>query len=434
MTLLDTLLKKKVAFVTLGCKLNFSETATISRQFVENNYVVVPANQVADVYVINTCSVTSMAEKKSRQTITKIKKLAPQAIIVAVGCYAQLRGGELAEHSGVNLVLGTNDKFNIINRIENITNSEHVYYSCRLEEIQNYNAAFSVGERTRAFLKVQDGCDYFCAYCTIPYARGRSRNDSIANIIEQAKIIASQNIKEIIITGVNTGDFGKTTGEKFIDLLHQLNRVDGVKRYRISSIEPNLLTDEVIEFIATSTKFLPHVHLPLQAGSDNILALMKRKYSTDFFAGRVATVKKHIPDCFIGVDVIVGFPGETEDDFQCTYDFLNQLDISFLHVFPYSDRSGTVASTMKNKVQNSVVTKRTEILQKLSCQKHRLFYENNIGTQRTVLFENKASKGKITGFTENYIKVEASYDESLLNNLSIVRLNELKNENVFVLY
>lgn len=422
----------KVAFVTLGCKLNFSETATISRQFTENGYQVVKQNEKADVYVINTCSVTSMAEKKSRQTINKLKKQAPDSKVVAVGCYAQLRGNEIAELPGINLVLGTNEKFKILEYLQE-DSGEPLVHSCGTNELNRFDAAFSVSERTRSFLKVQDGCDYFCSYCTIPYARGKSRNDSIENILREASIIAEKGIKEIILTGVNTGDFGKTTGESFIELLRALETVEGIERFRISSIEPNLLTDEIIAFVATSDKFLPHFHIPLQAGSDNVLKLMRRKYDTSVFVDRIKAVHKKIEDCFIGIDVICGFPGETDDDFKQTYELLEGLNISYLHIFPYSDRPGTLSIKMDNKVQNSIITERTKTLQELSEKKHRMFYEANIRKDKKVLFENRAARGKMIGFTENYLKVEAPYKEELLNSIIICNLNRLENDNKFLI-
>lgn len=422
---------KKVAFVTLGCKLNFSETATISRQFSENGYQVVKQSDKADIYVINTCSVTSMAEKKCRQAINKIKKNSPNAKIVAIGCYAQLRGRDIAAIPGVDLVLGTNQKFHILDHLgqERREAGSGTVISCEINQIRNFDAAYSISERTRSFLKVQDGCDYFCSYCTIPYARGRSRNESIANIVERAKRIADSGVKEIILSGVNTGDFGKSTNETFFDLVKALDRVGEIDRIRISSIEPNLLSDEIITFTAESQRFMPHFHIPLQAGSDKILKLMCRRYSTELFADRIYKIKQYIPDAFIGVDIIAGFPGETDNDFNQAKQLLFGLDVSFLHIFPYSERPGTKAVLMKGKVKNSVITQRCNELKIISDNKHQEFCRSFINTTRPVLFESMAKNNTIMGFTDNYIKVTADYSNKTINKIINVELKSLNPDN-----
>ncbi len=417
---------KRVAFYTLGCKLNFSETSTIARQLDELGFERVAPSAQADVYVINTCSVTEHADKKCRQAIKKFVKQSPNAFVAVVGCYAQLKPEEIAQMEGVDLVMGASEKGNLPQYIGDITKKQQArVYSCDVDALNDIFPAYSSGDRTRSFLKVQDGCDYHCTYCTIPLARGKSRNLPIDKIIEQAKQIASTGIKEIILTGVNTGDFGRSTGERFIDLLIALDDVAGIERYRISSIEPNLITDEIIAFVATSSKFLPHFHMPLQSGSDNVLKLMKRRYNTSLFADKLKRIKQAIPNAFIGVDVIVGFPGETDDDFTTTYQLLEGLKPSFLHVFPYSERPNTPAASYQNKVNPRIISTRAANLQTLSHSLHLEFYKQNIGQIEEVLFESTRKDGMINGFTRNYIKVEYPYSRSLAGSIIKVKLTDL---------
>ncbi len=373
-----------------------------------------------------------MAEKKSRQAIRKIKKISPNSILVFTGCYAQLRSEELAQIPEIDLVLGAKDKFRILDRLRDLESGNTTkIFPCKIETISKYDAAYSVSGRTRSFLKVQDGCDYFCTYCTIPYARGKSRNDSIENIVKQAKEIAKQGYKEIILTGVNTGDFGKSTKEKFIDLIRKLDKLENIYRYRISSIEPNLLTDEIIEFVANSKTFLPHFHIPLQSGCNKTLKAMGRRYKRELFAEKIQKIKKEMPDAFIGVDVICGFPGETDNDFQETYRFLEKLDISFLHTFSYSVRPGTKAEKIPHKVMNRTITERSKLLAQLSNAKHRKFCLQNKNKVKSVLFEFKNKENMLRGFTENYIRVEIPFDEKLINSLTNVKLISLNSENIF---
>ncbi|MDY0196856.1 MAG: tRNA (N(6)-L-threonylcarbamoyladenosine(37)-C(2))-methylthiotransferase MtaB [Tenuifilaceae bacterium] len=420
--------QKKVAFYTLGCKLNFSETSTIARQFDELGFERVSSNSPADVFVINTCSVTEHADKKCRQAIKKFIKQSPNAFVAVVGCYAQLRPEDLAGIEGVDLVMGASDRGNIPLYMGDIhKNAKAKVYSCEIDAINDFFPAYSSGDRTRSFLKVQDGCDYHCTYCTIPNARGKSRNIPISNIVSQAQSIANQGIKEIILTGVNTGDFGRTTGESFIDLLKNLEKVEGIERYRISSIEPNLITDEVIAFVAASSKFLPHFHIPLQSGSNNVLRLMKRRYNRELFADKIRKVKQSIPNVFIGVDVIVGFPGETDNDFSDSYNLLSELKPSFLHVFPYSERPGTPAADFEGKVHSQTITQRAEKLQQLSHSLHSEFYIQNIGRKEKVLFEGANRKGIISGFTQNYTKVEVDYKKELVGKIVDVELLGISN-------
>jgi len=412
---------RTVAFHTLGCKLNFSETSTIGRMFDEKGFDKVALSAKADVYVINTCSVTAHAEKKCRQTISKIRNIAPNAFIAVTGCYAQLNPEELALIPGVDLVLGAKEKFKLFDKVNDFTKkdtSNAPIYSCGIDEVDQFEVAYSEGERTRSFLKVQDGCDYFCSYCTIPLARGKSRNASIQDTLVKAHEVAAKGVKEIVLTGVNVGDFGVSTGEKFIDLLKELDKMDDIKRFRISSIEPNLLTDEIIEFCANSRSFLPHFHIPLQSGNDKILKLMRRRYTRDVFASRIHKCLEVRPDTFFGVDVIVGFPGETEEDFDDTYQFIESLPVSFLHVFPYSERPNTKTVNMEGKVSERELTRRTEALISLSDKKHRAFYEKHLGTVRKALFEQTTNKGRTIGYTENYIKV-------ILNNPRFDLINKI---------
>ncbi|MEJ5996323.1 tRNA (N(6)-L-threonylcarbamoyladenosine(37)-C(2))-methylthiotransferase MtaB [Pedobacter sp. Du54] len=421
---------KKVAFYTLGCKLNFSETSTIGRLFTDAGYTVVEFTDSADVYVINTCSVTEHADKKCRKVVKEALKYAPNAYITIVGCYAQLKPTEIAEIEGVDMVLGAAEKFRIVEFISDLTkNPKAIVHQQNIEKVNhNFIAAYSIGDRTRTFLKVQDGCDYPCTYCTIPLARGGSRSDTIENVVNRAAQIAASGVKEIVLTGVNLGDFGIRDGQrqdKFFDLVKALDEVEGIERIRISSIEPNLLSNEIIEFVATSKRFVPHFHIPLQSGSNKILGLMKRRYQRELYTERVAKIKAVMPNCCIGVDVIVGFPGETHDDFLDTYTFLNELDISYLHVFTYSEREQTEAATMKGKVTGSTRFDRNKMLHILSDKKRRAFYESQIGSEAQVLFEDDQKNGFMHGFTKNYVKVKAKYDPVMVNELKNVKLTAL---------
>ncbi|MGO4878547.1 tRNA (N(6)-L-threonylcarbamoyladenosine(37)-C(2))-methylthiotransferase MtaB [Pedobacter psychrotolerans] len=421
---------KKVAFYTLGCKLNFSETSTIGRLFTDAGYAVVEFQDQADVYVINTCSVTEHADKKCRKVVKEALKYSPNAFITIVGCYAQLKPQEIAEIEGVDMVLGAAEKFRIVEYITDLTKQpKAVVHQQNIEKVNhNFIASYSIGDRTRTFLKVQDGCDYPCTYCTIPLARGASRSDTIENVVNRAKMIAESGVKEIVLTGVNLGDFGIRNGEredKFFDLVKALDEVEGIERIRISSIEPNLLSNEIIEFVALSKRFVPHFHIPLQSGSDKILGLMRRRYRSDLYVERVAKIKEVMPHCCIGVDVIVGFPGETKDDFLDTYQFLNQLDISYLHVFTYSERELTVAAEMKGVVSGSERNERSKMLHILSDKKRRAFYQSQIGSNAEVLFEADQKMGYMHGFTKNYVKVRAKYDPVMVNELKAVKLLEM---------
>ena len=417
---------RRVSFHTLGCKLNFSETSTLARMFEEGGFVRVAPTAESDICVINSCSVTEHADKKCRNLIRKLHRRNPQAIIAVTGCYAQLKPNEIADIEGVDIVLGNNYKGDLYKRVVELAERGRAQvYSCDTESLTNFFAAFSTGDRTRAFLKVQDGCDYCCAYCTIHYARGCSRNMPIAALVEEAKKIAAKGQKEIVITGVNTGDFGRTTGEKFIDLLKALNEVEGIERYRISSIEPNLLTDEILEFCASSPKFQHHYHIPLQSGTDKILKLMRRRYTTSRFADRIAAVRRFMPDAFIGIDVIVGFPGETDEDFQSTYDFLKGLNPSFLHIFPFSERPGTPAVDFPNKVQDSVKTERVARLEGLCDELHASFCKAGEGTEQEVLFESTRRNGMMFGYTGSYRRVKAPYDRERINKICRVKLGEM---------
>lgn len=420
---------KRVNFHTLGCKLNFSETSTLAREFERGGFVRVAADAETDIAVINSCSVTEHADKKCRNIIRKIHRRNPDAIIAVTGCYAQLKPQEIAAIDGVDIVLSNNDKGDLYKRVVELSGKHGAkVYGCDVAELTRFFAAFSSGDRTRAFLKVQDGCDYKCAYCTIHYARGASRNIPIADVVAQARQIAAGGQKEIVITGVNTGDFGRTTGERFIDLLRALDEVEGIERYRISSIEPNLLTDEIIEFCAASTKFQPHFHIPLQSGSDRILGLMRRRYTTAKYADRIAKIRSLMPDAFIGIDVIVGFPGEDDSEFARTYDFLSEIRPSFLHIFPFSERPGTPAVDMPGKVQSSVATGRVKVLEELCERLHGEFCRRYVGSEATVLFESTMRGGLMFGYTENYLRVCATYDRSRINDICRVRLSEM-NEN-----
>ena len=423
--------KKKVAFSTLGCKLNFSETSTLSQMFKEKKYEQVSFNQKADVYIINTCTVTANADRKDRQLIRKAIRTNPDAFIVVIGCYAQLKPKEISQIQGVDLVLGANEKLNVLKYIENIENKKAPkIYSCDINEVNNFFPAFSFGDRTRSFLKVQDGCDYNCTYCTIPLARGKSRNQSIKETVKQAQKVAEKGAKEIILTGVNIGDFGRSTNENFFNLIKELSKVNGIKRYRISSIEPNLLTNEIINFVADNKKMMPHFHIPLQSGSDDILKKMKRRYNTSLFREKIETINSVFGGkAFIGVDVITGFPGESNEHFEQTYNFLNSLDVSFLHVFTYSDRENTESFNIKDKIDNKTKEFRSRKLHKLSEKKHIEFYQKNIGSVHKVLFESQNNGGIMHGFTDNYIKVAINYDKNLINNIFEVKLLDFDNDN-----
>ena len=423
---------KKVAFYTLGCKLNFAETSTIARSFEEDGYIRVDFDDPADIYVINTCSVTENADKQFKQIVRKALKTNPKAFLAAVGCYAQLKPEELASVDGVDLVLGAKEKFNITQYIDDLTkNNEGVVHSCEIAETDFYVGSYSIGDRTRAFLKVQDGCDYKCTYCTIPMARGISRSDTIENILSNAKKISDKGIKEIVLTGVNIGDYGKGEfGNKkhehtFLELVQALDKVEGIERLRISSIEPNLIKDETIDFIAQSNSFVPHFHIPLQSGSNEILKKMKRRYLRELYVSRVAKIREVMPDACIGVDVIVGFPGETDELFLETYYFLNDLDISYLHVFTYSERDNTEAVLMDGVVPDAVRAKRSKMLRGLSAKKRNAFYESQLGKEKTVLFESDNKQGYIHGFTENYVKVKTPWDPALVNTLHKVKLTKI---------
>ena len=401
----------------------------MAREFERGGYVRVEPSEATDVAVINSCSVTEHADKKCRNIIRKIHRRNPNAIIAVTGCYAQLKPNDIAAIEGVDLVLSNNDKGDLFRRVEQIKQrGEAEVYSCSAEDIKRFFPAYSSADRTRSFLKVQDGCDYKCAYCTIHYARGSSRNIPIADIVAEAEEIAALGQREIVITGINTGDFGRTTGEKFIDLLKALNGVEGIDRYRISSIEPNLITDEIIEFCASSPKFVPHFHIPLQSGSTRILGLMRRRYTADKYRERIAKIRELMPDAFLGVDVIVGFPGESEEDFLETYNLLEEVGASFLHIFPFSERPGTPAVSMPNKVQSRISTERVARLEELSTKLHKAFSEKFLGQVREVLFESTDRSGKMYGYTDNYLRVSAPYNTEYINEICRVKLLALDEE------
>lgn len=424
--------KKKVAFYTLGCKLNFSETSTIARDFEHENFDRVDFSECADVYVINTCSVTENADKRFKTIVKQAQKANSEAFIIAIGCYAQLQPKALADVHGVDLVLGATEKFKITDYLNDLTKKEvGAVHSCAIEEADFYVGSYSFGDRTRAFLKVQDGCDYKCTYCTIPLARGISRSDTLSNVLKNAHEITQKGIKEIVLTGVNIGDYGKGEfGNKkhehtFFELVQALDKVEGLERVRISSIEPNLLKNETIDFVAQSNNFVPHFHVPLQSGSNHLLKLMRRRYMKELYVDRVARIKSTMPNACIGVDVIVGFPGETDELFLETYTFLSTLDISYLHVFSYSERPNTVAATMDGKVPKAVRSKRSKMLRGLSAKKRRAFYESQLGSIQNVLFEGENKEGYIHGFTRNYVKVKAPWNPNLVNTIHEVELKEI---------
>ncbi len=428
-------MRKKVAFYTLGCKLNFSETSTIARSFDNEGFDRVDFSESADIYVINTCSVTENADKRFKTIVKQAQKVNPDAFVAAVGCYAQLKPEELVAVDGVDLVLGATEKFKITDYINDLSKNEFgEIHSCEIEEADFYVGSYSIGDRTRAFLKVQDGCDYKCTYCTIPLARGISRSDTLDNVLKNAKEISEQGIKEIVLTGVNIGDYGKGEfGNKkhehtFYELVQALDKVEGIERLRISSIEPNLLKNETIDFVSKSRTFVPHFHIPLQSGNDEILKLMRRRYLSGLYVDRIKKIKEVMPHACIGVDVIVGFPGETDDHFLDTYNFLSELDISYLHVFTYSERENTVAASLENVVPQDVRKKRSKMLRGLSVKKRRAFYESQIGAESTVLFESENKEGYIHGFTENYVKVKMPWNPSFVNTLNKVKLLDIDDD------
>ncbi len=424
---------KKVAFYTLGCKLNFSETSTISRLFEDAGFAKVNFEDQPDIFVINTCSVTENADKKCKQLVKKALKINPEAFITIIGCFAQLKPTEIAEIPGVDLVLGANEKFNIIDHIEKIEHKNEVTKVAfdNIKKTKEFVPAFSIGDRTRSFLKVQDGCDYFCTFCTIPLARGKSRNATIAQTLVEARKIAETEIKEVVLTGVNIGDFGQGSDENFFELVKQLDQVKGIDRFRISSIEPNLLSNEIIHFtLGKSERFVPHFHIPLQSGNNDLLQKMRRKYQRELYEERVKYIKSLRPDCCIGVDVIVGFPGETDEQFLDTMEFLKNIDISYLHVFTYSERANTTAVKLGDTVPMAVRRERSTQLHSLSDKKKRKFYEDNVGSERTVLFEHEEDLGMMYGFTENYIKVKTPFDEQLANTFQKVKLTEVDRDGV----
>lgn len=429
--------RKKVAFYTLGCKLNFSETSTIARNFTDEGFDRVDFEEIADIYVINTCSVTENADKQFKQIVKKAQKKNDKAFVAAVGCYAQLKPDELASVDGVDLVLGATEKFKITDYINDLSKNEMgQVHSCEISEADFYVGSYSIGDRTRAFLKVQDGCDYKCTYCTIPLARGISRSDTMDNVLKNAAEISKQNIKEIVLTGVNIGDYGKGEfGNKkhehtFLELVQALDKVEGIERLRISSIEPNLLKNETIDFVANSRTFVPHFHIPLQSGSNDVLKKMKRRYLRELYVERVNKIREVMPDCCIGVDVIVGFPGETDEKFLETYNFLSNLDISYLHVFTYSERDNTEAIDMEGVVPMNVRNKRSKMLRGLSVKKRRAFYESQLGKDKTVLFEGENKEGYIHGFTENYVKVKCPWNPELVNTLHHVHLTKIDDDGI----
>lgn len=429
--------QKKVAFYTLGCKLNFSETSTIARSFQNEGFERVEFEEVADIYVINTCSVTDNADKRFKTIVKSALKLNEKAFLIAIGCYAQLKPEELAAIDGVDLVLGATEKFKVTDYINNLTKNDlGEVHSCEIEDANFYVGSYSFGDRTRAFLKVQDGCDYKCTYCTIPLARGISRSDTLENVLENAREISEKGIKEIVLTGVNIGDYGKGEfGNKkhehtFYDLVNALDNVEGIHRFRISSIEPNLLQKETIDFVANSNSFVPHFHIPLQSGSDPLLKLMKRRYLKETYTNRVEAIKNKMPNACIGVDVIVGFPGETDELFLETYNYLNELDISYLHVFTYSERPNTEAIEMENIVPQNVRNKRSKMLRGLSVKKRRAFYESQLGNEFTALFESENKDGFIYGFTENYVKVKTPWNPELVNTLHKITLTGIYEDGI----
>ncbi len=422
---------KKVAFYTLGCKLNFSETSTIARGFEKGGYAKVDFDEHADIYIINTCSVTDNADKKCKQIVKKARKQNPDAFVAIIGCYAQLKPQEIAAIEGVSLVLGANEKFNILEHVEKIDKEEGAkIFDGEISHVNIFHPSYSYGDRTRTFLKVQDGCDYSCSFCTIPLARGKSRSNTIAETMKVAREVAQSDAREVVLTGVNIGDFGTQNDETFGDLVKELDALEGIDRIRISSIEPNLLTTEIIDFVSTSKRFVPHFHVPLQSGSPDILKAMRRRYKRDVYSDRVEKIKSIMPHCCIGVDVIVGFPGETEELFMETYNFINELDVSYLHVFTYSERDNTHAIELGGVVSAQDRAKRSKMLHILSDKKRRAFYEQNIGKDATVLFETERDGDVMYGFTKNYVKVKTVHDEALANKIVKVKLTEVDRDGI----
>lgn len=430
---------RKVAYYTLGCKLNFSETSAISRSLNDNGYTKVDFSSAANYYVINTCSVTENADKKCKQIVKQAKKTNPEAKVIIIGCYAQLKPEEIAKIKGVDLVLGANEKFRLHEHLEGLKESDApIVIAGAIKEVGFYSEAFSYGERTRSFVKIQDGCDYFCSFCTIPLARGRSRSSSIDKTLSLVNKVANTKVKEIVLTGVNIGDFGKTedgkkrSSENFYQLIQALDDIEAIDRFRISSIEPNLLKTNIIKFVAQSKRFVPHFHIPLQSGSDKILKLMRRKYDTDLYRRRIATIRAVMPECCIGVDVIVGFPGETDEEFMKTYDFLNDIDVSYLHVFTYSERANTKALQIETVVPLAKRRERSKMLRILSEKKRRAFYSRFENTSAQVLFEAENDEGIMYGFTQNYVKVGVPYQEELVNTLQQVQLGALSKSGIII--
>ena len=433
---------KKVAFYTLGCKLNYSETSTIGRMFESRGYQKVEFNETPDIFIINTCSVTENADKKCKKIVKEANRVNPDGYVAIIGCYAQLKPQEISEIEGVDAVLGAAEKFRLVDLLGDFVKEPHekslnaakrrpIIFNSNIEEAIDYHTSYSLNDRTRTFLKVQDGCDYPCSYCTIPLARGKSRSDSIENVVNAAKNIAESGVKEIVLTGVNIGDFGLQNSirvETFFDLVKELDEVEGIERFRISSIEPNLLTDEIIEFVAKSKRFVPHFHIPLQSGSSKVLALMKRRYKRELYVERVNKIKQLMPDCCIGVDVIVGHPGETDEEFLETYNFLNELNISYLHVFTYSERPNTTAISIKPTVPQNKRAERSKMLHILSDKKKRFFYKSQIGKQFSVLFEEDIEDGNMHGWTENYVRVTAKFDPMLINETKQVTLSSINDK------
>lgn len=427
---------KKVAFYTLGCKLNFSETSGIAQNFEKGGYAKVDFEERPDVFVINTCSVTDNADKKCRNIVRKAKSINPNAYVAVIGCYAQLKPQEISEIKGVNLVLGANEKFNILEHVEKLEQEKThstVVLGGEIDDVNEFFPSYSIGDRTRTFLKVQDGCDYSCSFCTIPLARGKSRSNTIKETLKTASEVASRQAKEVVLTGVNLGDFGRYNNESFHDLVLELDKLEGIERFRISSIEPNLLTNLTIDFIATSKKFVPHFHIPLQSGSPEILRSMKRRYKRDIYTSRVEKIKALMPHCCIGVDVIVGFPGETEEKFVETYNYLNELNVSYFHVFTYSERANTLAPKLEKPVDRKTRDERSKKLRILSAKKKRAFYQENIGKSFPVLFEAEKNNDFMFGFTSNYVKVKTKYNENLVNEVKQVNLKEIDRDGLFLI-
>ncbi len=414
------------AYYTLGCKLNFSETSTIARNLDEAGFAKVPFDSGANVYVINTCSVTEQADKKCRNIVRKALSYNPEAFVVVIGCYAQLKPSEISEIPGVDLVLGANEKFNVTEHLQNLQKKEETQiFNEEIKETKVFFPGYSSGDRTRSFLKIQDGCNYFCSFCTIPLARGRSRNASIEETIKKAKELAQTKAKEVVLTGVNIGDFGYNTDENFFGLIKELDKIDGIEQFRISSIEPNLLSNEIIEFVAQSNKFVPHFHIPLQSGSDILLKSMRRRYDTSLYRSRIDRIKELMPNASIGVDVIVGYPGETDEEFMKTYNLLNELPISYLHVFTYSERANTTALRIQESIPVNVRRDRNKMLRILSDKKKRAFYESNINRKETVVFEEAEDNGMMHGFTKNYVKIKTPYNPLMVNQIGHIKMVDL---------